>query len=230
MANLDKAYTIQYTHETPELRGYWDGPVWRPVKTVEMDHFHSKSSDHRPRAKAKILYDRAGLYLIYRVEDRYVRSIHTKFNELVALYTCVEFFVKPREDKGFFNFEFNCGGTLLCFYTYEWQEDGGPNKYHRLTDEQCRMVKVYHSMPDVVDPEIEEPRDWILEFFIPFSLLEQFIGPLDNAAGQTWQGNFYKCSHADDAHPHWAAWAPVEILNFHQPRCFGLLKFEPEKS
>ena len=157
MANLDKAYLVKHAAEKPELKGYWDGPVWRRVETVEIDQFHPKSSGHRPRARAKMLYDQEGLYLIYRVEDRYVRSIHTRFNEMVALYTCVEFFVKPKDTGGFFNFEFNCGGTLLCFYTYEWREEGGSNKYHALTDEQCGQVKVYHSMPQVVDPEIDEP-------------------------------------------------------------------------
>lgn len=226
MTNPNKNYTVRKARTQPELKGYWDGPAWRNIETVEIDNFHPRSSTHRPRAQAKMLYDQKGVYVIYRVEDRYVRSIHTKFNEMVALYSCVEFFVMPKDGKGFFNFEFSAGGVLLCFYTYEWKEDGGPNKYHALTDEQCGMVKVYHSMPIVVDPAIDEPREWVLEFLIPFSLLEKYVGPLSDVAGQTWRGNFYKCVHADDAHPHWAAWAPVEILNFHQPRCFGSLQFE----
>jgi hypothetical protein len=226
MANPNKTYTIGKAKKTPEFKGHWDGPAWRYVPPVDIDNFHSRSSDHRPRAQAKMLYGEEGVYLIYRVEDRYVRSIHTKFQELVALYTCVEFFVQPKDNQGFFNFEFNCGGTLLCFYTYEWREEGGPNKYHTLTDEQCRQVKVYHSMPDVVDPAVDEPRDWVLEFLVPFTLLEQYVGPLGDVKGQAWHGNFYKCVHAEDAHPHWAAWAPVEVLNFHQPRCFGQLRFE----
>lgn len=226
MVNKEKVYAVHRANAEPELKGYWDGLVWRSVETIEINNWHPKSSDHRPKALAKMLYGLDGLQLIFRVQDRYVRSIHTKFNELVALYTCVEFFVQPGVDKGFFNFEFNCGGTLLCFYTYEWDKEGQPNKYHKLTDEQCRMVKVYHSMPDVVDPEIEEPREWTLEFFVPYSLLEQYVGPIGDVAGQTWHGNFYKSSHADDGHQHWAAWSPVEILNFHQPRCFGLINFE----
>jgi len=30
--------------------------------------------------------------------------------------SCVEFFVKPKPDKGYFNFEFIAVGTLLCSY------------------------------------------------------------------------------------------------------------------
>lgn len=226
MANENKIHIVRKATVKPELKGYWDGPAWRPVPALEIDNFHPRSGEHRPRARAKMVYDREGVYVIFLVEDRYVRSIHTKFNELVALYTCVEFFAQPKPDKGFFNFEFNCGGTLLCYYTRQWREEGGPNPHDVLTDEQCRMVKVYHSMPEVVDPEIAEPRQWTLEFFIPYSLLELFVGPLGDVSGQTWHGNFYKCSHAEDTHHHWAAWAPVELLNFHQPRCFGLLKFD----
>ncbi|MCC6580405.1 MAG: carbohydrate-binding family 9-like protein [Phycisphaeraceae bacterium] len=229
MTLADRTYQVSFARVTPELKGYWDGPAWRAVAPLNIDQFHARSTDHHPRTQAKMVYGRDGAYVIYRVEDKYVRAIHTKFNDMVAMYSCVEFFVLPKPGHGFFNFEFSCGGTLLCFYTRKWREEGGPNDYVPLTDEQLSMVKVYHSMPQVVDPEIAEPREWTLEFFLPYALLEQFVGPLGEPAGQQWRGNFYKCVHAEDAHPHWAAWSPVEILNFHQPRCFGTLSFAPSE-
>ena len=44
------------------------------------------------------------------------------------------------------------------------------------------------------------------------------------AGCQAWRGNLYKCGDRT-SHPHWAAWSPVDELNFHLPRCFGTLRF-----
>ena len=78
----------------------------------------------------------------------------------------------------------------------------------------------------MVEPEIQEDTDWPLEFFIPFSLLAKYAGPLGEIAGQEWRANFYKCGDRT-SHPHWARWAPINgQLNFHQPQFFGQLLFE----
>ena len=87
-----------------------------------------------------------------------------------------------------------------------------------------KQVQVKSSLPQVVEPEITAPVRWTLQFFIPFSVLEAFTGPLDAVSGQVWRGNFFKCA-TEVSHPHWAAWSPVDEFNFHLPRCFGWLFF-----
>ena len=67
--------------------------------------------------------------------------------------------------------------------------------------------------------------EWRLEYFIPFSLLEKWVGSLGLVLGQQWHANLYKCGD-ETSHPHWAAWAPVDEFNFHLPRCFGTIQFE----
>jgi hypothetical protein len=79
-------------------------------------------------------------------------------------------------------------------------------------------------MPRIVDPELKEPKDWTLNFFIPFSIFTPYIGEQRPKPGDSWKCNFYKCAE-DVSHPHWAAWAPVDEFNFHLPRCFGTLRF-----
>jgi len=76
----------------------------------------------------------------------------------------------------------------------------------------------------VVEPEIQSPIEWMLEFHIPIKLLEKHAGPVGDPAGQTWRANFYKCGDRT-SHPHWASWSNVDELNFHLPRCFGALIF-----
>src|SRR5690606_14661144 len=86
----------------------------------------------------------------------------------------------------------------------------------RVTADEARVVQVRSTLPRVIDPERTEPTRWTLQFFIPFALLEKFVGAIGNVRGQTWRGNFFKCAE-DNSHPHWAAWSPVDEFNFHLP-------------
>lgn len=214
-------YTIRLTSARPHLDGEWNSPIWTKADTARIAWFHPMSRDHHPDAQARALYSDEGLHVIFRVKDRYVRSVTTEYSGPVWKDACVEFFVKPRADKGYFNLEMNCGGTFLLGYSGD-----DSVKSERVPWEAASKIEVYHSMPEKVDPEIAEPIEWRVEYFVPFTVFEKYLGPLGNLAGQRWRGNFYKCAE-NNSHPHWAAWSPVgEKLNFHQPDKFGTIEFE----
>ena len=87
-------------------------------------------------------------------------------------------------------------------------------------------MRVFHSLPARVEPEIAAPTDWRVEYFAPFRLFERYVGPLGEMPGQVWRANFYKCGD-QTSHPHWGSWAPIgERLNFHQPDRFGSIRFQ----
>src|SRR5438034_8518546 len=94
----------------------WQSAFWDGAETLEINHFLPESSDHRPRTLARLLYDPAGIHGLFQVQDQYVRCVRTQYGSEVWKDSCVEFFVLPRHDRGYFNFEFNCGGTFLCCY------------------------------------------------------------------------------------------------------------------
>ena len=217
-------YRIRHAGARPDLSGDWAGAAWRQADTLDVAYFRPESSDHRPRTSARMLYASDGLYGIFRVEDRYVRCTHTGAMGQVWKDSCVEFFVQPRPGERYLNFEFNCGGSMFCSNIV--RAANGSETAERLSESQASQVKIYHSLPDRVDPEIDGPVEWRLEFFIPFALLEQSTGLLGCVPGQEWRANFYKCAD-QSSHPHWAAWSPVDELNFHLPRCFGSILFEP---
>jgi hypothetical protein len=175
---------------------------------------------------ARLLYKDNWLFGRFRVEDRYVRCAHTGFNDKVYTDSCVEFFVKPRPDRGYFNFEFNCGGAFLISYiTDPARTPDGFRKFERLSAELASHIRVYPSMPPVVEPEQETPVTWQLGFAIPLFVLEHYTQEVATGPSQEWTGNFYKCGDKT-SHPHWASWNPVRELNFHAPECFGTLVFE----
>ena len=165
------------------------------------------------------------LYVTFRVLDRYVVCRHVGFQDDVCRDSCVEFFVRPRPERGYLNFEINCGGALHVSYIEDaTRTPSGFARYTPVPWAVAEAVRIAHSLPTRVDPELAEPQTWMLTYFIPFAVLEHFVGPLGQAAGQVWQGNFYKCAD-HSSHPHWASWAPIgDELNFHQPDRFADLR------
>jgi hypothetical protein len=210
----------------PRLEDGWDAAAWACGETLELGHFRPEGSDHRPRTRARLLHTPDGLAGIFHVEDRYVRSVHTRFGDPVYEDSCVEIFLEPRPDRGYLNFEMNCGGALLASHVTDHRRvPGGLAASTRLGEDEARTVLVRSSQPRVVDPEIEAPLDWQLAFFIPLQLLERYVGGLGPLADQAWRANLYKCGDRT-SHPHWASWSPLDERNFHLPRCFGTLYFE----
>jgi len=221
--NVNQTYVVRKASVAPELKGQWEDSVWRQAEAFEVRHFHEKSSGHRPEVQGKALYTEDGLYIIFRVTDRFVISKHTKYQDPVCRDSCAEFFVQPKPDKGYFNLEVNCGGTFLLEY-HERSKDGYETGV-AIPYEQAKNIRIYHSMPATVFPEVQEKVTWYVEYFVPFSLFEHYVGALKPVDGQSWRANFYKCAD-ESSHPHWAAWAPIaEKLSFHQPKFFGTIQF-----
>src|SRR4051812_22438984 len=222
-------YLIKRATTRPELRGEWESPAWRDANIARVDRFHLASSDHHPRTEAKVLYDDAGLYVHFRVFDRYVVCRRTQNQTLTSKDSCVEVYFEPfGPEKGYFNFEMNCGGALLLFYITDPTRDEATIFREKMEVPQSLIdtMRIYHSMPRQVPAEIAEPIEWRVEYFVPYTLMEHYVGPLGEPLSRRWRGNFFKCAD-ESSHPHWASWAPIgDELNFHVPRHFQPLGFE----
>ncbi|MDQ5987190.1 MAG: hypothetical protein CSYNP_02927 [Syntrophus sp. SKADARSKE-3] len=220
-------HSISYTLQPPVLQGLWDETVWQGADVLFLDAFRPESGDHRPRTQCKLLYDRERLYGLFQVADRYVRCVHRGFQAEVYKDSCVEMFIRPIDTDGYFNFEFNAGGALLASYvTDPTRVNSSVRACTPLGPDDVRKIGVYHSLPDIIEPEIDDDVVWFLEFSIPFAIMERFTGCFGDVAGKSFRANFYKCGN-ETSHPHWAAWSPITALNFHLPECFGIIHFEP---
>lgn len=219
-------YTIHRTATKPSYNGQWESSVWQQAQTLQVDNFHPQSSAHRPNTQVKLLYDEKNLYVIFRIEDQYVKAVYTEYQDPVCNDSCVEFFVMPKQGKGYFNFEINCIGTLLLYYIKDPRRtDDGFEQYEPIGKELVNRMTIFHSIPEKLKVEIETPLEWYIEYNIPFALFETYLGTLNKGEGRIWRGNFYKCGD-HTSHPHWASWAPIgEALDFHQPDFFGVLEF-----
>jgi len=221
------SYLIKFAEKKPAMTGSWDRPEWSRAGTINIASFRPESKNHRPTTRVKLVYNRDGISGLFHVKDRYVRSVHTKHQESVCQDSCVEFFVRPKFDKGYFNFEFNCGGTMhLSYIRDNTRTSKGFKDFHMLAASELRHVEIHHSLPKVVEPEITKRTDWTIQFFVPFFLMEKYVGKIGFPAGQEWRANFYKCAD-HTSHPHWASWQRLSELNFHMPQHFGAIKFAP---
>jgi len=219
-------YKLIRSEVNPNQSAGWSHPFWSAAEEITLSHFHKRSTAHRPRTSIKALYSVDGLHVIFRVEDHYIRSVQTELHSPVHTDSCVEFFVRPKSDAGYFNFEVNAGGHLHASFIEDWKREGsGFAKSSKLSSAEAALIQLKSSEQAVIEPEQVGPHSWTLQLFIPFALFEIYLGVLGDPQGQEWTANFYKCGDKT-SHPHWASWSPIEgELNFHQPAYFGTLQF-----
>ena len=220
-------YVIKKVSSLPAVTTDWEHPAWEQANTLDIANFHPLGSDHRPKTQARLLHDGESLAIMFRVEDQYVVARHTTYQSRTHKDSTVEFFFQPTPDSGYFNFEMNCGGTLLLYYITDATRKGeGFEQYVEVSKALADTMTVHASMPKKVDPEITEPTTWTVSYRIPKALLEAHVGPIPTLDDLHSRGNLYKCAD-DSSHPHWASWANIgEKLDFHQPGKFGTIKFE----
>ena len=217
-------YAIRRARTKPRLLD-----EWADADVGEVAHFHAASSGHRPVTTFRVLHDDAGLYVAFDVRDRYVLCRRTEHQQMVCRDSCVEAFLQPKADRGYFNFETNCCGAMLLWYVTDTTPAPGLGfkGAEKVTPEWLARIEVATSLPArQAFEEIAGPVEWRVAYFVPNELFEHYVGPLEAPAARRWRGNFYKCAD-ESSHRHWASWRPIgEKLDFHMPEFFGEIGFE----
>lgn len=217
-------YRVQRMKGNPTIDADWNKAAWRDVAPATLEYYMGEEPAHQPKVQAKVAYDDQFLYLIWKVDDRFVLAKRTEHQQDVCRDSCVEFFFTPGGDpreKGYFNLETSCAGVKLFGAHVVGSERD------KFTARDFASIITANSLKGPIDPEIAKPTTWTLEYKIPLALLEKFGRIERPRPGVTWRANLYKC--ADDAsHPHWLTWSPVTNAQpaFHLPKYFGILAFE----
>ncbi len=223
----DEEEMILYAKKIPDqmaINADWEKEEWKDIEAVTLKNYMGEKTEHFPKAMAKVGYDDNNIYLIFKVEDQYVRAVAKEHQGGIWEDSTVEFFFSPDSDvtKGYFNLEVNCGGKMY----FQFQEKRGVNK-NKVTAEEFEKVEVAHTMPEIVDPEIKEPTTWFLEIKVPLAILSTRAEIVKPQAGTKWRCNFQKCGEKT-SHPHYLTWNKIDYPkpNFHMPEFFGTLIFE----
>lgn len=206
------------------IDGNWNKVAWKGSDIIRIERPMGDIPKFTPVVEARMAYDKDNAYVIFRVQDRFVRSVVQEYNGNVSGDSCVEFFFAPDPARPlcYFNLEVNAGGTPLIFYITKPMSG-----LTRLLPEEIAQIEIAHSLPRVVYPEIEEPVTWTVECRIPFSILEKYTPVAKPAPGVQWKANFYKTGSRTSS-PNYLTWSPVEFErpNFHLPQYFGVLDFK----
>ncbi len=197
------------------------------MEALRVESFRPESKITSVRTSLKLAYQDRALTGCFFVEDPCFLARYQGFQQPVFKDSCVELFLQPHGQGGYFNFEFNALGAMLLYWIEDPVREGsGFRRYTILPAAHCQQVEITPSLTKPVDAENPRPLAWSLGFRIPISLLEIYAGKLAPLSGQHWRGNAYKCGD-ETSHPHWVSWAPVGgELDFHQPDYFGDFLFE----
>jgi len=220
----ESVYKVAKLKKPIKIDGNWDKSQWKKIETIKIEKDMGKIPPFKPVVEAKMMYDDQNVYVIFRVKDRFVRSIVQEYNGNVSGDSCVEFFFSPDTNLPlkYFNLEVNAGGTPLIFYVEKpW------TGFVKLKNEEIKQIEIAHSLPSKVDPEIKEPVIWTIEYRVPLSMLKNYSKVSNPAPGVTWKANFYKTGSLT-SNPNWITWSFVDKprQDFHTPEYFGTLEFQ----
>lgn len=214
-------------------------PFWNTAATAAISSYHPRSTNHRPPASVRLLHNNTHMAVRFDVDDFYLLAKHTQQQSMVCQDSCVECFIRPahppaallpddpappESDPGYFSFELSAIGTLLSCHIQDWRRVGGPffRKYRMLTPEELAHVSIAATLSEPILTE----RVGAVSYQVAFILPAKLLGVSAPLSSQTFSANFYKCGD-HTSHPHWGSWNPIgEVLNFHKPDYFGLLRFQ----
>lgn len=168
---------------------------------------------YRPFTTFSIAHSKKYIYIDFFVRSNYLRAVNFKNNSDVYQDSCVEFFVAPEEGGPYFNFEFNCIGTVHAAKRKD-RHSG-----QLLPDEQLDRIIRYPSCGTKPFNEVEGIFTWNLLVAIPLDIIG--VTYQENVPIKLW-GNFYKCADKTSS-PHFLSWSPIDTPqpDFHRPEFFG---------
>ena len=208
VSNIDKsAYDDSFIGLSSLLNG---------LQTQEIAYTPWKDFPYKPDVRVAIAHSEDCIFLKYFVTENAIRAVNSQINSSVWEDSCVEFFIHFNDDKGYYNFEFNCIGTQL----------GGFGKTRSERDLLPKeLVGTIQTESFISKVKAKEAVYWELSVAIPLNIFihHQF----STLSGQEGRVNFHKCGDQLPM-PHFLAWNNIQSSepNFHLPEFFGEIYFE----
>ncbi len=222
-AQTSYEYMVAKLNSPIVIDANWNKKAWQGVDSIKIENRMGSLPGFIPITYAKMLYNDQNVYVIFKVQDRFVRIVTNEINGPVWEDAAAEFFFSPdmAAPLKYFNLEMTGGGTpLMCYNTF-------PLELHYLDTIDIKEIEIAHSLPELVPKEITDSVTWSLEYKVPLALIEKYANVTRPAPGINWMANFYKCA-SNNSNPHYFTWAKVvsPSPNFHLPEYFGKLIFD----
>jgi len=168
---------------------------------------------YQPDVRLIISHAENIIYLKFVVNEDAVMARVTEDNGDVWTDSCVEFFISF-DETGYYNFEFNCIGTLLIRFQKE------KNIFELASKEVLDTVIRKSSLGTIPFEEKTGNQSWELSVAIPVTAF--FKHKIESLSGLKVRCNFYKCGD-NLSKPHFLSWSPINypVPNFHIEEFFG---------
>ena len=222
------AYVIKKVGPDMKVDGDIHKPQWQLAQTIHIKENPFNEQGRQSPTTAKAVYNDQALFLLFISQDQHIVAKNTEPNSQVSNDDCVEFFASPWPDKStdYFNLEINCVGTALLRFGPEvktWEQARAKRKAEPRI---IKRLEIYHSIPGPTKDAHPDDKQWVIECKLPFALLKDFAEIEPPSSGTLWRANFYRCGAQVGEIP--ASWLKLDKkgLGFHQPRCFGPVRFE----
>ena len=62
-----RSYIVRPIPANPAPDGEWNDPVWGKAPSAKIDWFHAESDYFHPRTESRLMYDKLGMHLFFRV-------------------------------------------------------------------------------------------------------------------------------------------------------------------
>lgn len=159
-----------------------------------------------------------GICIRYSISEPFISAKKRKINDEVHQDNCVEFFIALGNDTDYYNFEFNCLGSIKAAF--------GKDRYNRCSLPIEELSKLHESMEISIDNTLDNKQiKWSLKVVLGQDVFVHHSEQLFD--GLTCSANFTKCGDALP-NPHFLSWVGLSSAtpDFHQPLSFGKLIFE----
>lgn len=171
-----------------------------------------------PQLQFRMAHTGSEIWLKYYVREKNILAKETRTHGDVYKDSTVEFFISL-DGKQYYNFEFNCIGTIHIGY--------GPGRGNRrkITPGIAESIEIESSLGKQPFDEKQGDFSWEMVMRIPIACFE-FDAP-EALSGVQATGNFMKCGD-ETSDPHFVSWNPIKTENpdYHRPEFFGELLFE----
>lgn len=174
-------------------------------------------TDKLPGSTVEIANNGQGIRLKFDAFDRHLHSQKRSFNDDVHLDNCVEFFLRFPGDINYYNFEFNCLGSIKAAY--------GPDRYQR----EFLPVDILKPIAQNLELSISNQNttgliNWKVGVYIPITTFH--FSSVTSLKNLTCEANFTKCGDLLKQ-PNYFSWVYIDTPtpDFHRPEFFGQIHF-----
>jgi len=207
------------------LTGKLDDPLWEKAPVAKLMQART-GAEPRYRTEARLLCSDTTLYIGFHCTDEYAWGTLTERDSQIWTEECVEAFISPAGSLHQY-YEINVSPKNVVFDACILNPRTVPGvrtPFVGLWEYEAKGLRTAVHVEGAVDTP-GGAKYWNAQYAIP---LDQLIGAPHTPPepGDEWRMNLYRIDSPEPGRQEFYAWSSLDIIDFHTPVRFGILRFE----